>query len=289
MSHKLKQISNPFLLNSVTHAHIVISRASLPEFGKTQSIGDGGLLEGVRGGDIVLQSSGFRYIVAGIMLGTTSSLASRMAPLMNILIADEAILSKQAMVLQISVAMKAMPWYCILPSVSEYLIENGWTKCFARISDVGWLTYFINTAIYLVIIEFGIYWMHKLMHDIKPLYKYLHSTHHIYNKQNTLSPFAGMALHPLDGVLEAMPHVVALFVVPMHFTTHIGLLFMDTLWTANIHDCIHGQVWPVMGAGYHTIQHIDIIMVITQYGWTGCLVLLVILLIINRMTRKCND
>ncbi|WMV16855.1 hypothetical protein MTR67_010240 [Solanum verrucosum] len=173
----------------------------------------------------------------------------------NRLVLDEAILSKEAMVLQISVAMKAMPWYCVLPSLSEYLIENGWTKCFARISDVEWLTYFINTAIYLVIIEFGIYWMHKLMHDIKPLYKYLHSTHHIYNKQNTLSPFAGMALHPLDGVLEAMPHVVALFVVPMHFTTHIGLLFMDTLWTANIHDCIHVKVWPVMGAGYHTIHH----------------------------------
>lgn len=109
---------------------------------------------------------------------------------MNILIADEAILSKQAMVLQISVAMKAMPnWYCVLPSFSKYLIENGWNKCFARISDV---TYFINTSIYLVIIEFGIYWMHRLMHDIKR--KYLYSTLYIYDKQNTLSPFAGKLL-----------------------------------------------------------------------------------------------
>lgn len=112
---------------------------------------------------------------------------------MNILIAD-AIPSKQAMLLQISVAMKAMPWYCALPSLSEYMIENGWTRCFARISDVGWPTYVINVAIYLVIVEFGIYWMHKLLHDIKPLYKYLHATHHIYNKQNTLSPFAGKLL-----------------------------------------------------------------------------------------------
>lgn len=30
---------------------------------------------------------------------------------------------------------------------------------------------------------------------------------------------------------------------------------MELLWTANIHDCIHGNVWPVMGAGYHTIHH----------------------------------
>lgn len=36
--------------------------------------------------------------------------------------------------------------------------------------------------------------MHRELHDIKPLYKYLHATHHIYNKQNTLSPFAGNVL-----------------------------------------------------------------------------------------------
>ena len=30
---------------------------------------------------------------------------------------------------------------------------------------------------------------------------------------------------------------------------------MEAIWTANIHDCIHGNIWPVMGAGYHTIHH----------------------------------
>lgn len=109
---------------------------------------------------------------------------------LNIVIAD-AIPSNRAMLLQIGVAMKAMPWYCALPSLSEYMIENGWTKCFSRISDVGWIPYLIYVAVYLVIVEFGIYWMHRELHDIKPLYKYLHATHHIYNKQNTLSPFAG--------------------------------------------------------------------------------------------------
>ena len=95
------------------------------------------------------------------------------------------------MLLQIYVAMKAMPWYSALPSVSEYMIENGWTRCFSRINDVGWAGYFFNLIVYLVIVEFGIYWMHRELHDIKPLYKYLHATHHVYNKQNTLSPFAG--------------------------------------------------------------------------------------------------
>lgn len=95
------------------------------------------------------------------------------------------------MLLQIYVAMKAMPWYCALPTLSEYMVEKGWTRCFSRIADVGWPRYLIYMSIYLVLVEFGIYWMHRELHDIKPLYKYLHTTHHIYNKQNTLSPFAG--------------------------------------------------------------------------------------------------
>ncbi|KAI3794195.1 hypothetical protein L1987_36824 [Smallanthus sonchifolius] len=173
----------------------------------------------------------------------------------NVYLPKDAIPSKKAMYLQIYVAMKAMPWYCALPSVSEYMVENGWTRCFSRISDVGWISYTWYLSLYLIFVEFGIYWMHRELHDIKPLYKHLHATHHIYNKQNTLSPFAGLAFHPLDGILQAVPHVIALFVMPTHFTIHIALLFFEAIWTANIHDCIHGKLWPVMGAGYHTIHH----------------------------------
>ncbi|XP_009404498.2 delta(7)-sterol-C5(6)-desaturase [Musa acuminata AAA Group] len=173
----------------------------------------------------------------------------------NVYVPKDSIPSKRAMLLQIYVAMKAMPWYCALPTLSEYMIEKGWTKCFFSISEVGWPIYLTYMAIYLVLVEFGIYWMHRELHDIKPLYKYLHVTHHIYNKQNTLSPFAGLAFNPLDGILQAVPHVISLFIVPTHFMSHILLLFIEALWTANIHDCIHGKVWPVMGAGYHTIHH----------------------------------
>ncbi|CAK8533206.1 unnamed protein product [Lathyrus sativus] len=173
----------------------------------------------------------------------------------NVFLPKDAIPSRKAMLLQISVAMKAMPWYCLLPTVSEYVTEIGWTKSFPRIDNVSWFEYIGYLAIYMVIVEFGIYWVHKELHDIKPLYKYLHATHHIYNKQNTLSPFAGLAFHPLDGILQALPHSLALFIVPVHFIAHLVLLFIEAVWTANIHDCIHGKLWPIMGAGYHTIHH----------------------------------
>jgi len=68
-------------------------------------------------------------------------------------------------------------------------------------------------------------------------------------------PISGLAFHPVDGILQAVPHVIALFLVPTHFRSHVALLFIEAIWTANIHDCIHANLWPVMGAGYHTIHH----------------------------------
>ncbi|XP_017439581.1 delta(7)-sterol-C5(6)-desaturase isoform X2 [Vigna angularis] len=119
----------------------------------------------------------------------------------NVYLPKDAIPSQRAMLLQIGVAMKAMPWYTLLPTVSEYLVENGWTKCYPRLYHVG------------------------------------------------------LAFHPLDGILQALPHSLSLFFIPTHFTTHLVLIFLEGVWTANIHDCIHGKLWPVMGAGYHTIHH----------------------------------
>lgn len=91
------------------------------------------------------------------------------------------------------------------------MIERGWTKCYSRIGEFSWILYLVYIAIYLVFVEFGIYWMHRELHDIKPLYKYLHATHHIYNKQNTLSPFAGKSIQFL--ILQACEKLVAFLYV----------------------------------------------------------------------------
>lgn len=190
------------------------------------------------------------YLLSGIFWSLYIYILRR-----NVYISKDMIPSKKAIILQIGVAMKAMPLYCALPTFSEYMVESGWTRCYSSISEVGWPLYLTYLSVYLIICEIGIYWMHRELHDIKPLYRYLHATHHIYNKQNTLSPFAGLAFNPIDGILQALPHVIALFIVPTQLATHIGLLFIEAIWTANIHDCIHGKVWPVMGAGYHTIHH----------------------------------
>ena len=110
-------------------------------------------------------------------------------------------------------------------------------------------------AAYFFLVEWGIYWVHRTLHDNRTLYKWLHRTHHIYNNQNSLSPFAGLAFHPIDGMLQASPYVFMLLVVPVHFWSHLGCLFFTALWTANIHDTLIVGTEPFMGAGYHTLHH----------------------------------
>eukprot|EP00891_Asterochloris_glomerata_P006347 jgi/Astpho2/6347/e_gw1.00091.33.1_t len=156
---------------------------------------------------------------------------------------------------QIKVSMWAMPMYSILPAVTEWVVEQGWTRSYTRIGEVGSLKYLTLFAVYMCCVEYFVYWSHRSLHDIRLGYRLLHNIHHKYNKEHTLSPFAGLAFHPLDGIIQALPYCWMLFVVPMHFLTFELLLFATGIWTTNIHDCLDGKLEPIMGAGYHTIHH----------------------------------
>ena len=162
-----------------------------------------------------------------------------------------------AMRAQMVVSCKAIPLYTLLPPLSEHLILSGYTRCYGRISTVGFGAYVAHVALYMLSVEFGVYWQHRKLHEVRWAYQWLHRIHHVYNKEHTLSPFAGLAFHPLDGLLQAVPYVWSLFLVPCHYFTHEVLLFLTGVWTANIHDCIHGRCEPIMGAAYHTIHHTD--------------------------------
>ncbi|KMZ61546.1 hypothetical protein ZOSMA_51G00370 [Zostera marina] len=170
-------------------------------------------------------------------------------------LAKDTLPPNKAMIVQMLVAMKALPMYSVLPALSEFLVEKGWTRCYSSINEVGWPLYFVHVAAYLMVCEIGVYWTHRKLHEVKPLYKYIHAVHHIHNKENTASPFAGLAFNPVDGIVQALPHLLAIFLVPTQFATHIALLLLEGLWTANIHDCVNGKSWPILGAGYHIEHH----------------------------------
>jgi len=156
---------------------------------------------------------------------------------------------------QIKVSTKAMPLYSMLPAITEFCAEQGWTMVYPRVDNMGLPMFMVYFVLYMVCVEFGVYWMHRGLHEIQWAYRLLHNEHHKYNKEHTLSPFAGLAFHPMDGILQAVPYTLTLFFCPMHFLTHEILLFFTGVWTTNIHDNLHGKIYPIMGAGYHSIHH----------------------------------
>jgi lathosterol oxidase len=149
-----------------------------------------------------------------------------------------------------------MTLYTMLPVFDEWLIESGNTKVYFTIDEIGgWPNHVATMMLYFLCVEIGIYWMHRTLHTNKTLYKYIHLKHHQYNKAETLTPWASIACHPLDGIMQASPYVALLPFIPVHYLTHFGLLFFTAIWATYIHDAMDWNVDPVMGSKYHTVHH----------------------------------
>ena len=69
------------------------------------------------------------------------------------------------------VASGSIPLYAVLPAVTEWVVESGYTRAYSRISDVGLGRYWAYFALYIVSIEFFVYWMHRGLHDVKTGYR----------------------------------------------------------------------------------------------------------------------
>jgi len=160
------------------------------------------------------------------------------------------------MVNQMKLAQASLFIYVMLPGVSEYMIEEGYTKCMYTFEELGGFgMYLFWTVFYFVLVEIGIYWMHRTLHENKTLYKYIHKLHHSYSKPETLTPWASIAFHPLDGILQASPYVYLLPIVPTHYLTHIMMVFFTAVWATYIHDAMDWNIDPIMGSKYHTVHH----------------------------------
>ena len=65
------------------------------------------------------------------------------------------------------VAACSIPLYAALPALTEWVVENGYTLAYSRISDVGLTKYIAYFVLYMTSVEFCVYWQHRNLHDIK--------------------------------------------------------------------------------------------------------------------------
>jgi Delta7-sterol 5-desaturase len=157
---------------------------------------------------------------------------------------------------QVQLAQGSLFLYTLLPVLDDYLIEQNITQMYYTVQEVGgYGQYVVIMLIYFALVEVGIYWMHRTLHTNKTLYKHIHLLHHQYNKPETLTPWASIAFHPLDGILQASPYEFVMFFWPCHYLSHLLLIFATAVWATYIHDAMDWNVDPIMGAKYHTVHH----------------------------------
>lgn len=90
--------------------------------------------------------------------------------------------------IQIGVSAHAMVFYTLAPTVSEWVVERGWTHTYGGLGDLGAVlgplgslagglpAYALLFCAYMLLVEWAIYWIHRWLH-IPILYKLLHKPH----------------------------------------------------------------------------------------------------------------
>eukprot|EP00545_Synedropsis_sp_CCMP1620_P009534 CAMPEP_0119003328 /NCGR_PEP_ID=MMETSP1176-20130426/497_1 /TAXON_ID=265551 /ORGANISM="Synedropsis recta cf, Strain CCMP1620" /LENGTH=378 /DNA_ID=CAMNT_0006954919 /DNA_START=55 /DNA_END=1191 /DNA_ORIENTATION=+ len=158
---------------------------------------------------------------------------------------------------QIKLSQASISMYTLLPVIDEWIIEQGFSQVYYTVDQIGgFVPYAFYTILYFALVEIGVYWMHRTLHTNKWLYKHVHMLHHKYNRADTLTPWASIAFHPVDGMLQASPYVLLLPIIPCHYLTHFVMIFFTAIWATYIHDAV--DLWnvdPIMGSKYHTVHH----------------------------------
>ena len=98
-----------------------------------------------------------------------------------------------------------------------------YTQVYFQLSDYG-TAYFIFSIFFMILVhDTYFYWTHRWMHG-KSVYRIVHRVHHLSTNP---SPWAAMAFHPIESVIEGSVIAVIAFLFPVHpLSIGIFLLFM---------------------------------------------------------------
>lgn len=61
----------------------------------------------------------------------------------------------------------AIPVYSCMPAGIEWAAEQGWTRSYSRVADVGLCWHLFYFAAFMASVEAGVYAMHRSLHDVR--------------------------------------------------------------------------------------------------------------------------
>lgn len=100
-----------------------------------------------------------------------------------------------------------------LSGLLMYGIANGLpTKFYYELDGMGWPYLFLSAVGLFVIIDYSAYWVHRVLH-FKFLYKRIHRFHHYFGAP---TPWAAIALNPLELMALQAAAFLAMFIIPLH-------------------------------------------------------------------------
>lgn len=114
----------------------------------------------------------------------------------------------------------------------------NYTQAYFKIEERG--VGYLITSVFLIILvhDTYFYWMHRLMHH-QAVYRWVHKVHHLSTNP---SPWAAMAFHPIEAIIEAGIIVVVVCMFPVHpLAIGIFLLFMMVY---NVYGHLGYELYP---------------------------------------------
>ncbi|KAJ8517089.1 hypothetical protein ONZ45_g5679 [Pleurotus djamor] len=172
---------------------------------------------------------------------------------------------KDQVKLEIQCSLRAFPGMIALTLPWFQGEVMGYSRLYNNVEDYGWFYLFASVPLYLVFTDYGIYWIHRILH-VPAIYKYIHKPHH---KWIIPTPFASHAFHFVDGYAQSLPYHIFIYVFPLHRLLHLVLFVLVNFWSIFIHDSDmitgHPLEKIINGPAHHTLHHIYFTVNYGQY------------------------
>lgn len=131
------------------------------------------------------------------------------------------------------------------------LVVSGHSRVYSDLSEYG-LGYALGSIVAVFLLtETCVYWIHRALHS-NALW-FLHKPHHSFK---VASPYTGSAFNPVDSFMQALPHHLCVFIIPMHENVYAVWLAALVVWSVSIHTRVYLVRHPAINSGsHHTLHH----------------------------------
>jgi len=144
------------------------------------------------------------------------------------------------------------------------MFQIRYSFVYFKVSDYGYMYLILSILLHVAFDETFTYWIHRIFHTNRTLYRLLHKIHH---KSVDVTPFSAFAFHPIDAFGQAFPTFTSCFFFPLHYDVMLFFSFITSCWAISIHDNVPAMPLKLfLYSTHHTIHHEEGMGKFRNYG-----------------------